>query len=281
MAATHDPNVANDNDNASANLWHKKFSWPMRLFLFCFVADMVVRSLLSLTNCDNTWAWEYDLPKYPLALPTPAELDEIAAQEKSHPIFAQAERLWQSVASVGPFLSPIPSAETAAKLKTPVDAGKYAITWTVTRLGFIGRLVGVDQDWPMFSPNVTMTDTLGRLRLVYADGSSEIHRHAADPEDLTCYCHWFEEKPLQVALKIHRDEEVRLGYCNWLVKNRPANDVGSPLVRIDLFTVSYAYPSPADDAPAFLKAQTGPPRAQQGPTFWVYDVATRTGKYVE
>lgn len=267
-------------DSGPDDSWPRRFSWPMRLFLCYFLFDMVVRSLLSLTDCDSTWNEEYGIAAYPAALPTPAELEQVAKASPEKPLAAKAERLWQSVRTVGPYFSPMPSDETRAKLETPEDVGKYAITWTVTRLAFVGHSLGVDQDWPMFSPNVGTDETLGRLRLVFADGASEIQRHIADPEDLTWFSHWFEEKPLQVVLKIHSDEDQRLGYCMWLAKQRPKNDTGSPLVRIEVFEVWYTYPTPDDDARAYLIAQTGPPPEQQGPVFWIYDVATRTGRWI-
>lgn len=267
-------------DPGPGDNWPRRFSWPMRLFVFCFVGDMVVRSLLALTNCDTTWTAEYGIAANPEALPEPAELRQITAGEHPQGLTSTTGRLWQSVASVGPYFSPVPSEATQAKLTSTVDYGKYAITWSVTRMAFLGRLVGVDQDWPMFSPNVGNEDTLGRLRLVYADGTSEICRHTADPEDLTSFGHWFEEKPIQICLKLHRDYETRMGYCGWLTTIHKTNSAGSPLVRIEVFKVRYTYPSPSDDAFVFLSAQTGPPVAQQEPVFWIYDVATRTGKYV-
>jgi hypothetical protein len=277
MDASHD---VKSNDSGPGNNWPRRFSWPMRLFVICFVGDMVVRSLLALTNCDSTWTAEYGIAGYPKPLPAPAELRQIASGEHPQGVTSKTERLWQSVASIGPFFSPMPSAETQAKLNSAEDYGKYAITWVVTRLSFVGKLVGVDQDWPMFSPNVGNEDTLARLRLVYADGTSEICRHTADPADLTRYGHWFEEKAIQICLKLHRDYETRMGYCGYLTTIHKTNAAGSPLARIEVFKVWYVYPSPSDDAFAFLSAQTGPPVMQQDPVFWIYDVATRTGKFV-
>lgn len=253
----------------------------MRLFLCYFVGDMVLRSLLSLTPYDSRWSDELHVELLPAPLPTPAELDRIAAGTDAGGHTSRAARFRESLASLGPYFWPIPANQTRAVLETPLDVGKYAIVWSVSRLKFVGILAGVDQGWPMFSPNVVTGDTMARLRLVFADGSSQIHRHCADPGDLTCYCHWFEEKRLQIALKIHRDRIVRSGYCRWLAAQHPANESGSPLVRIDVFKIRYEYPGPYDDARRFLAEQIGPPPRQQEPTFWVYDVATQTGRYVQ
>lgn len=273
--------MAEPSERSADASWPRRYSWPMRLFLCYFIGDMIFRSLLSLTPYNGDWSDEFHVELYPTALPTPAELRRIAADPQGDGYRAATDRIWTSLASIGPYFSPVPSDATRGELKSPVDAGKYAITWAVSRLQFVGVLVGVDQGWPMFSPNVGAGDTMGRLRLVFADGATRLYRQCADPVDLTCYGHWFKEKHIQVALKVHNDNALRLGYCRWLSRQFPQSDAGSPLVRIEVFKIRYEYPSPSDDASAFLAAQTGPPADQQEPTFWIYDVATRTGKYVE
>jgi hypothetical protein len=258
----------------------KRFSWLMRVFLCLFVGDMVVRSFLSLSPYDSQWSYELSVELFPKRLPTQAEFNEILAGTHPDGRITRPGRLLDSIASVGPYFSPVPSEATQKHLQDPIDYAKYAIVWTASRLRFVGSFVGVDQDWPMFSPNVGDGDTIGRIRLIFADGSTRIWNSEADPPDITQYSHWFQEKQLQVATKLHRDQECRLGYCHWLCRQVPKNSAGSPLVRIELFKVDYVYPAPWQDAFAFLNAQREAQHDREEP-FWSYDVATRIGKYVE
>ncbi len=257
-----------------------RFSWLMRVFLCLFLGDMVVRSFLSLSPYDSVWSYELSVDLFPKRLPTQAEFNRIVAGTHPDGQITRAGRLFDSVASVGLYFSPVPSEATQEHLRGATDYAKYAIVWTASRLRFVGSLVGVDQNWPMFSPNVSDSDTVGRIRLVFADGATQIWHSEADPPDITNYSHWFQEKQLQVATKLPRDQECRLGYCNWLWHQVPKNSAGAPLTRIEMFKVDYVYPTPRQDAFTFLDAQRTAQHNREEP-FWMYDVATRTGKYVE
>ncbi len=252
----------------------------MRVFLSIFIGDMFVRSLLSLTPFDTQWNYELSVEVYPKSLPTPAELDQIASGKHSDTQLTRTARLSESLASLGPFSSPIPSEQTREKLNSAADIGKYAAVWITSRLRFIGSLAGVDQCWPMFSPSVSQDETRARIRLVFADGSTEIWYSAADPADITWYSHWFAEKPIQAALKVYGDVDSRIGYCNWLSHQVTHNGAGSPLQRIEVFEIHYDYPPPGENAVAFIKTESRRPQNHKKP-FWVYDVATRSGKRVE
>ena len=253
----------------------------MRLFLAFFLFDMFARSLIQLTPADDTWADELEVKSTPLALPSREELRH--CNDEQHPdgydsAFARWAACFKSAAR---FFSPYPSQDTRDQIDSVADIGKYVLTWTTTRLGFIGRIVGVDQDWPMFSPNVGDDETVGRLRLIYADGIQREHRLLCDPEDLTSYSHWFQEKHLQTACKVHRDTDTRVGYCHMLSRREPENENGSPLVCIRVFKVHYEYPSPSDDAYEFLTEQSGPPAQQIDEPFWEYDVALGKGRWLK
>ena len=132
----------------------------------------------------------------------------------------------------------------------------------------------------MFSPKVGTNDTVGRLELIYEDGSVQVHHLLCDPEDVTHYSHWFEEKHLQATTKVHKDVDARLGYCHMLARRQAHNDSGSALVRIRVFKVRYDYPSPDDDAREFPREQMGPPDSQVEPPFWQYDVASGKGRWL-
>lgn len=257
----------------------RRFRWPMRVFLSLFIFDMLVRSAISLTDYDD-WAEELGVQTQPLALPSREEFDQIAAG--NHPGYqSRGERMVASGRSVASFLAPWPDQQARAKIDSPLVGGQFAVAWLGTRLKFLGRMVGVDQSWPMFSPNVGKGDAMARFRLVYDDGSERVVRSLADPEDLTNYSHWFEEKHLQAQTKSIRDTDSRTGFCNFLAHRYSESETGSPLKQILVFEIRYDYPPPGADAEAFLRAQTGPPRQQIKKPFWSYDPRTRKGTWLK
>ncbi len=254
-----------------------RFSWPMRVFLAAFLADMVLRGLLSLTPAGGDWPKELDMESYPHSLPSQEELRQCEAG--THP---QGLSCWQryavSLQSAGRFLVPWPTEKTRKKIDSAEDVGKYTLSWLKSRMTFCGRVLAIDQKWSMFSPNVGDDDTLARLRLVYADGSQREHRVICDPGDPTCYTQWFAAKFTRVASVLHSDRLTLRGYCRMLAHRFGKNATGSPLVRIEVFQVHYHYPSPDDDAPQWLAEQIGPPPDQIDPPFWEYDPRTQQGR---
>ncbi len=256
----------------------------MRLFLAYFLFDMFSRSLIMLTPAEDDWIDELGMKTKPMALPSREELKQI--DEGSHPdsYTSRADRWRASGKSAARYFLPYPTDNTLDKMRAADGlervgmVGKYAMVWLSSRMGFVGRMVGVDQDWPMFSPNVGRDDTVARLKLIYDDGSEVEHRLVCDPVDLTAYSHWFEEKRLQTACKVHRDYDTRLGYCHMVAHHYARHENGAKLVRILVFKCTYNYPSANDDEQEWLAEQTGPPPSQIDPPFWEYDVATRTGR---
>ena len=267
-------------DRKSAASGPPRFSWPMRLFLAYYLFDMFTRSMLSLTPASGDWRDELSMDRNPRAIPSRAELEQCSKGTHPDGFTSAGECYMASIRSCLRYFVPVPSQATREKCDSVQNVGKYALTWTASRLEFVGRLVGVDQNWPMFSPNVGNGETIARLQLVYADGSEEEHRLVCDPQDLTRYSHWFEEKFLQATTRIHRDSDARLGYCQMIARRTPQNDQGAELIRIRVFKVHYDYPSPDDDAHAFLSQQSGPPATQVDAPFWEYDVATDKGKWL-
>jgi hypothetical protein len=252
----------------------------MRLFLAYFLFDMLTRGLIVLTPADDDWFEELSMERNPLALPSRDELSQCAAG-KDPKYDSKWQRYAASFKSAGRFFVPIPEETTREKIASATDAGKYALTWLGSRQEFIGRSVGVDQDWSMFSPNVGDDDTMGRLRLVYEDGSQQEYRLLCEPQDLTYYFRRFQKRYALTDNLVHKDPAARLGFCHMLARRQPVNEHGAALVTIQVFRIHYHYPSPYEDAHEFLKRQTGPPDEQVETPFWEYDVATGKGRVLQ
>jgi hypothetical protein len=258
-----------------------RFSWPMRIFLFAILFDMVFHSLAALAPYKD-WRRDLEMSLYPERLPTCEEMGELAEKagpDNPHPV---GDRVLESADSVWNYFKPWPSAATRKKITGWEDGGKFALCWLTTRLGFIESTLRIEQRWTMFSPNVGTGDTLVRSRLAYKDGTGRFERVSADPEDLTHFGHWFKEKVLEYETRLVKDDEARRGYCNLLAHRFPASATGSPLVKIYLIKVRVRYPDPdEEDVAGFLRRQSakdGPPGWKKKAPFYEYDVPTRTGK---
>lgn len=224
--------------------------WPRRIFLTLFLADMLLRGIAwSVHN------WHDEAAEL--------QMDAVPGE------------------SVAAFANPVPGEATLAEMNGLGDFTRYGLTWLVTRADYCGGLIGISQSWPMFSPDVSDERTLPRLRLIYADGSTQIVRSITDPEDLLRSSHWFDEKRLDFELAALYDNPARRGWANVAANRYPANEAGSRLRTIELFTVRYTRPKPSDDWKDHLRRQTGPPAEQIGPVVWRYDIKTRQGKVVE
>jgi hypothetical protein len=252
----------------------------MRIFLCVLLFDIVFRSLSVLYPWAD-WADELDMRTLPVRLATRAELDRLsekATPERPHPV---ADDVMESFDSLWDYAKPWPEARVRAKMRSWTDGGKWGLCWLSSRWDFVESVIGFNQEWPMFSPNVGTEKWFARSRLVYADGSERIVRTLCDPEDLTRYSHWFQEKILDYELKVKEGKgcaDDDFGYCNLLSHRYPHSEAGAPLARIHLFIVYYKFPPPGEDARAWLVAQTGPPPKQIYRDFYVFDATTRNGK---
>jgi hypothetical protein len=261
-----------------------RFSWPMRLFLCYLVTNIVFRSLGVLLPWPD-WSEELAMERTPRGLPTRAEMSDLAKNAAPDGPDLAVEEVFRAFDSVWDFLRPWPGRETRAKLEDGLDWGKWSVAWLSSRFEFIECLVGFDQEWPMFSPSVAKERWLARARLSYADGSVEIIRQNADPEDLTCYSHWFQEKILDHELHVRANRRRAAscqGYCNLLAHRHSTSAAGSSLQRISLYDVCIKYPAPDEDPAAVLRAQNNEkdlPADQIGPVFYIYDVAKWQGKW--
>ncbi|MFO0844938.1 MAG: hypothetical protein U0797_21515 [Gemmataceae bacterium] len=257
-----------------------RFGWGMRLFLALILFDMAFRGF-SVTYPWGDWADELGMRTMPIRLPTRAEWAELpsqATEDNPHPL---REEICRSLDSAWDYLKPWPGPAERAKVRTWADGGKWALAWLSSRLEFAENLVGFNEEWPMFSPSVSTNKQVARARLAYADSTERVVRGLCDPEDLTRYSHWFEEKVLDHELKVCEGGEAKArdnrGYCNLLAHRYPRGDAGAPLTTIHLFMVRYDLVPPHADARAWLRAQTGPPKGQVLADFYRYDVAAREG----
>lgn len=256
-----------------------RFGWGIRLLLCFLIFDMLWRGF-SVCYPWGEWAGELDMRKRPRRLPTRAEIAEMAREASDTNPTPVRDEVFKALDSVWTFFKPWPDAEVSSRLHTWQDTGKWAMVWTTSRLEFIENVFGYNEEWPMFSPSVGKKKWLARARLVFADGSERIVRSKGDPEDLTNYSHWFEEKILDHELKVKEGERYEsdvIGYCNLLLHRHGRNDRGAELKKIYFFVVRYDLPPPGVDIRKWWKEQTGPPADQVYKEFYEYDVATRKG----
>jgi hypothetical protein len=277
----------------------------MRVFLGVLLFDIVFRSL-SILLPTGEWARDLDMGFYPVRPFTRAEA-ETARRRGAAALGASTVGLLASahgplpaacllhlgrpdpvledalvtLDSVWNYFKPWPGPATRARIYSGADVGKFVLCWLTSRLGFLENLVGINEDWPMFSPSVGHFKYVGRAWLTYADGSTRTVRLLSDPDDLTHFSHWFQEKRLDHEGKVRPGEagaDDCLGYCNLLAHRYARNEDGAALKRIDLFRVRYDFPPPGVDARAFLEAQNGPPADRVYPIFYTFDAETRHGQ---
>jgi hypothetical protein len=283
--------VLNKGESGPEKLPLPRFSWPMRIFLFLLVFDMVFHSLAVLLPIKK-WCKEILVDRFPERLPTAEEREKLAhydevaafylgpgviAVDKPDPV---CERVMKSMDSIWEFFMPWPDSYSRKKIKNWGDGSKFVVCWLTTRLGFFEQLFRIPQRWTMFSPNVGKSDTMVRARLVYEDGSERLVRTSADPVDLTHYGHWWKEKILQYETKLDEDYDARMGWCNLIAHRNRVNDKGSKLVKIYLIKVRIVYPEPdEEDIEEFMRAQNDEDDLhwRTKPPFWEYDVKTREG----
>jgi hypothetical protein len=265
----------------------RHFGPLMRLLLCFLVFDMVFRGFSILAPWGD-WKDELGMARLPLRLPTRAELAQLYAQADAKPGSSPVtDRLVETADDVWAYLKPWPEDEARRRIRSWADVGKWAFVYACTRMEMFENVVGFNQEWPMFSPNVSRRKWVARARLRFEDGSEREVRGLCDPADLTRYSHWNQEKVLSYELKVkdrrsHDGDEGpdddAFGYCNLLSHRYPRNEAGSPLRTIRLFEVRYDFPPPGVDFQAYLKEQSGPPPSQVYPDFYEFDAKARNGK---
>jgi hypothetical protein len=247
----------------------------MRLALGLFVFDMVARSLISLTPADKTWREALEVPRLPLRLPTSTQRERIVdgLDQKYDTL---GSRYLATLRSVLWFLSPIPRGKVVPHLNSASDYGKYAVVWVATRLGFMGSVLALDEDWPMFSPNVRRAHITPRAKLVYDDGTREQLWLLGEPYDPTSFHRWLVKRPLQIDLRLAKDYDARLGVSRNIAERYATSSEGATLVSIEMYEVKYSLPGPHQNAHKVLANQAQKPTYDK--PFWRYDVASDTGR---
>lgn len=248
-----------------------RFRWPMRIFLTLIIFDMVFHSLANVFDYSE-WRSELAMTSSPKPLPSWPEICEITDTGKGTPV---SERWMETLDSAWDFARPWPGKESRTKIDSWEKTGAWVSYWLGTRIGFPEKLLGLRQDWSMFSPSVATKKQLARARLVFADGSTQTVRLSCDPVDLTCYSYFGNYRVMNYEDDVHSDGESRRGYFNLLKFRYPTNQHGAQLDTIFLYTFTYRFPGPDDDAAAFLRAQSGPPGWEKTPS---YEYVVKTGK---
>lgn len=177
-----------------------------------------------------------------------------------------------------------------SQIQTVLAWIKYSLAWAITRCQWCEAILNIDQEWPMFSPNVGRKKYPARARLIYADGSETTVRQRSDPEDLTAYFRWGPGKYLGYDRGISDDSGNRWyacpGWCNFLSHQYPTNAAGARLKEIKLYQVRYDFPPPEVDARVFLTELMEKTRDHTTvsdkvyTTFYTYDPVTKTGSFL-
>jgi hypothetical protein len=226
------------------------------------------------------WVDELAMFTMPYPLPAAAERAQLAGQGEGtararsegssarYPSLSQ--RLSAAGASVIRFANPLPTTKTAQRLETSRAWLKYAAVWIHTRLEFVGRLIGVDERWTMFSPTVGTTRTVVRAVLSYADGTDVTVRSLVEPDDFTNFVRPFAQRRLQHDINLTQLEDVRSNWCRYLARTRPNSAFGSPLDSIGLYELRHALAPPGADAAQHWMEENA--RALPQAPSWRFDV---------
>lgn len=248
-------------------------SW-LRLFIAVSLTTMVLRSGLNTVMHHLDWSSELEMFTLPYPLPDARERADIRAGGSRYATLT--ERTASSAASVLRFFAPSPSAKTAPHLTSATAWLKYGVVWVHTRLEFLGRLIGVDERWTMFSPSVGTRRVAVRAHLHFADGSMTEVRTRVEPDDFTDFVRPFAQRRLQLAINIAELDDVRTSWCQALIRAHPTNESGATLVVIDLHKVRHDLPPPDVDPVAHWSAENHR-RAESAP-FWRCDVTRGTSE---
>ncbi len=255
-----------------------KYPWHIRLIIIASVFFIVVRSAFNVQMHKLHWADDLSMFTLPFAPPTAQERNEIVTGKVT-----RYEDVWSrygaSFSSVLRFANPVPAEKTLAKISTGVDWIKYGLVWVHSRIEFLGRLIGVDERWTMYSPTVGKTRSVARAVLWYSDGTTMEARAKTEPRDLASFVRPFSQRRLQYDINLPTMTGVRLGWSRYLARNWPENDTGATLEKIDFYKVAYKLPEPGQDYTKHWRS--GNARKVKGEPFWRYIVASDKGVNLE
>ncbi len=264
----------------------RRFRWPVRVLLFCVLFHMFFRSTDVLYPWED-WLYELKIRRMPRRLPTRALLDRKRAEAggSSAPVVKEFR---DCAASLPGYWCPWPRGATREQLTSRRAWLKYSLAWTASRLQWCECVLSIDQEWPMFAPNVSRKKYPARARLIFADGTEITVRQRSDPEDLTRYTRWGQGKNLGYDRMVASDSgqrwEACRGYCHFLAHRHPANSDGSPLREIRLYHVTYELVPPGADPEPFLRHQMERTVDHTSPgawkTFFIYYPDTRESQFL-
>jgi hypothetical protein len=258
----------------------------MRLLLFAVLFHMFFRSTDILYPWED-WLHELKLKRAPRPLPTRAQLAQM--REKAggsiEPVFREFQECGASLIDYWNFT---PTQEQNEKLASTTDWAKYSLAWTASRLEWCECILGIDQEWPMFSPNVGKQRYATRARLLFDDNSEITIRPRSEPENLLSYSRWSQGKNLGVDRFVFSDHGKRYyacpGYCNFLAHRYTHNAKGSRLRAIVLYEVKFLFLPPGADPNEFLGNQTNKTRDYEGKqarwAFFIYSPQDRTSRFI-
>lgn len=220
------------------------YAWGARWFIIASVFAIVVRSTLNIGMHHTPWLKELGMYTVPFPLPAKSERSDLAhgVSASHHSLTA---RLADSGASVLRFFLPWPNDETAARLTSYREWLAYAAVWTHTRLEFLGRIIGVDERWTMYSPSVGTSRKVVRARLHYEDGIIREVRSLAEPDDLATFVRPPAQRRLQHDVNLTNIAALREAWALKLAKTYPRSAAGSRLLHVDLHWVRHPFAPPS------------------------------------
>lgn len=256
--------------HSSPNSERRSYPWHVRAFIIASTLAIVVRSTLNIGMHHMPWLDELGMYTVPFPLPAASERSDIA-NGRSSSYRGSSERLADSAASVLRFLSPWPSHDTAARLVSYREWLAYAAVWTHTRLEFVGRLIGVDQRWTMYSPSVGTSRKVVRAKLHYEDGTTREVRSLAEPDQLATFVRPFAQRRLQHDVNLTNITALREVWALELAQTYPRNTVGSPLLHVDLHWIRHPFAPPTVNSREYWQAENN--RDLTDPPIYRLDVA--------
>jgi hypothetical protein len=265
-------------DTGGTLTYPTKYPWHVRLIIIASVFFIVVRSAFNIQMHKLHWADELGMFTLPYALPTEQERAEIRAG-KSKRYEDVSSRLGAVATSLVRFANPVPTEKTLSKATGAVDWLKYGVVWVHSRIEFLGRLIGVDERWTMYSPTVGKTRTVARAVMWYSDGSTMEARAKTEPRDLASFVRPFSQRRLQFDVNLPSMSSARLGWSRYLARHWPENESGARLQKIDFYKVAYKLPDVGQDYAKHWRS--GNARKVKGEPFWRYVVATDNGVNLE
>ncbi len=259
----------------------------MRILICVVLFHMLYRSTGILYPWED-WLGEVNLSRMPRALPTRSQIDKMReeAEGSNEQVLDEFKKCGLSLAR---YWNCVPEEETRARLKSPLDWTKYALAWTASRLQWCECILGIDQEWAMFSPKVGRGKYMSRARLCFEDGTERVVRSLSEPEDYTSYTRFGAGKTLGLDRFVFSDQSYRheacAGYCNFLAHQTPTNQDGARLEAILLYEFKINFVPPGEDAHAFLREemrQTSDHRSTRVSwTFYVFFPETKAGTFID